>query len=264
MNTKQLFFISLIILSIAMGLNWFKNNKHTFGKKPATNQPKPKQSVNLSDLQLKEDEDENENESEEEEEDDSKKQEGKDKASKVYEGEVEEEEEGEGEEGEDENEESETKPKEGEIASESIDITASDTQSLENPLKDDPYIQEYYKLTRNPFEVSPYAQLVEKLRIEAEKAAHPEEEEKEVIKVPKLLSNAKYSGSIETNRGPKAIVDGGLYEKGNELNGFTVKEIKENIIILESDGDEWLLPKTGVTIEINPETGEYTVSDSYD
>ena len=243
-----------------MGLNWFKNNKHTFGKKPATNQNKPKQSVNLSDLQLKEDEDENE--SEEEEDEDSKKQEEKDKGNKVYEGEVEEEEE-DGEEG-NEGEETEPKPKEGEIASESIEITASDTQSLDNPLKDDPYIQEYFKMTRNPFEVSPYAQLVEKLRIEAEKAAHPEEEEKVEIKVPKLLTNAKFTGSIETNRGPKAIVDGGLYEKGNELNGYTVKEIKENIIILESGGEEWLLPKTGVTIDINQETGEYTVSDSYE
>ena len=261
MNTKQLFFVSLIILSIAMGINWFKNNKHTFGKKPASNVNKPKQSVSLSDLQLKEDE--NKNEEDENEEDDSENKEGKEKANKVYEGEVEEEEEEEGEE-EGEGEESEPKPKEGEIASESIEITASDTQSLENPLKDDPYIQEYFKITRNPFEVSPYAQLVEKLRIEAEKAAHPEEEEKVEVKVPKLLANAKFTGSIETNRGPKAIVDGGLYEKGNELNGYTVKEIKENIIILESGDDEWLLPKTGVTIDINPETGEYTVSDSYD
>ena len=257
MNTKQLFFVSLIILSIAMGINWFKNNRHNFGKKPPETANKPKQSVNLSDLQLKEDEEENEEE--EKEEDDSENKEGKEQGSKVYEGEVEEEEEGE------ENEEGkEPKPETGEIASESADITASDTPPLENPLKDDPYIQEYFKLTRNPFEVSPYAQLVEKLRIEAELAAQPHEEEKVEIKIPKLMANAKFTGSIETNRGPKAIIDGGLYEKGNELNGFIVKEIKGNMIILESGGEEWLLPKTGVTIDINQETGEYTVSDTYE
>ncbi len=260
MNTKQLFFVSLIILSIAMGLNWFKNNKHTFGKKPANSQAnKPKQSVSLSDLQLKEtEEEEGEGEGDDEEENEDNETKNKEeKGNKVYEGEVEEEE-------EEEEGEKEQNPESTENASETIELTASETLNLENPLKDDPYIQEYFKMTRNPFEVSPYAQLVEKLRIEAELAAKPKEEEKIEIKIPKLMTNAKFTGSIETNRGPKAIVDGGLYEKGNDFNGYIVKEIKSNMIILESGEDEWLLPKTGVTIEINQETGEYTVSDTFD
>ena len=90
---------------------------------------------------------------------------------------------------------------------------------------------------------------------------------KEVIKeeviVPKIM-NAKFTGTIETARGPKAIVDGSLYEKGNELNGCIVKEIKMNMIVLESDTEKWLLPKTGVDIQIDQETGNYSVTDNFD
>ena len=125
-------------------------------------------------------------------------------------------------------------------------------------------MKEYFQMVRNPFETSPYAQLVEKLRIEAELAARPVEEKKEEVLVPKLMSNAKFNGTIETERGPKVIVDGNIYEKGNELNGCIIKEIKPNLIVLTSGEDKWLLPKTGVNVQINPETGEYSVDDSFE
>ena len=255
MNTKQLFFISLIILSVAMGMNWFKNRPARPKKKP--NQA-PRQAISLSDLQIQE----KDNEKDEDEEDDEKeeKESTASQTSKVYEGEVEEEEEGgEGEEGE----KPEGEQGSGELASGTTDINASDSQPLDNPLKDDPIMKDYFQLTRNPFETSPYAQLVEKLRIEAELAARPKEVVKEVIIVPKIM-NAKFTGTIETARGPKAIVDGSLYEKGNELNGCIVKEIKMNMILLESGTEKWLLPKTGVKIDIDSETGEYSVTDSFD
>ena len=255
MNTKQLFFISLIILSVAMGMNWFKNRP----ARPKKTPPKaPRQAVSLSDLQIQEEGDKEEDENDE-------KEEGKEttasQTSKVYEGEVEEEEEEEGEEGE--HRTGEIASGTAELASGTTDINASDSQQLENPLKDDPIMKDYFQLTRNPFETSPYAQLVEKLRIEAELAARPKEEVKEVVIIPKIM-NARFTGTIETNRGPKAIVDGSLYEKGNELNGCIVKEIKMNMILLESETDRWLLPKTGVDIKVDPETGEYTVTDNFD
>ena len=253
MNTKQLFFISLIILSVAMGMNWFKN-RPARPKKPATQAPR--QAISLSDLQLQE------KEEEEEEEEEEKPKEQENQGSKTYEGEVEEEEGEEGEEGEG-GEKTEQNPETGELASGTSDISASDTQILDNPLKDDPIMKDYFQLTRNPFETSPYAQLVEKLRIEAELAARPKEEIKEEVLIPKIM-NANFTGTIETARGPKAIVDGSLYEKGNELNGCIVKEIKMNLILLESETDKWLLPKTGVNIQIDPESGQYTITDNFD
>ena len=239
-----------------MGMNWFKNRP----ARPKKTPPKaPRQAISLSDLQIQEEDDKEEDENDE-------KEEGKEttasQTSKIYEGEVEEEEEGEeGEEGENGTEALASGTTE--LASGTTDINASDSQPLDNPLKDDPIMKDYFQLTRNPFETSPYAQLVEKLRIEAELAARPKEVVKEVVIVPKIM-NARFTGTIETNRGPKAIVDGGLYEKGNELNGCIVKEIKMNMILLESETDKWLLPKTGVDIKIDPETGNYTVTDNFD
>ena len=253
MNTKQLFFISLIILSVAMGMNWFKNKP----ARPKKTPPKaPKQAISLNDLQLQENEDDKEEDDDEKE----KKETPEQQTSKTYEGEVGEEEE---ENEEEKKEEGEQKSEGTELASGSAELSASDTLALENPLKDDPIMKDYFQLTRNPFETSPYAQLVEKLRIEAELAARPKEVIKEEIIVPKIM-NAKFTGTIETNRGPKAIVDGSLYEKGNELNGCIVKEIKMNMILLESETEKWLLPKTGVDIKIDKETGEYTVSDNFE
>lgn len=241
-----------------MGLNWFKHRpaKPVNKDKPSS---KTRQALNYKDLEINEnkkddeEEEENEKEKENEEKEKQEKQE-QEQASKKYEGEVTEENE------EEENGSSET----NETASETADITASETITVENPLKDDPIIQDYFKMARNPFETSPYAQLVEKLRIEAELAAKPVVQEKKIVKVPRIMSNARFNGTIETERGPKVIVDGNVYEKGNELNGCIIKEIKPNLIILESNTDKWLLPKTGVKININPETGDYSVDDDFD
>ena len=251
MNIKQFFFVSLIILSIAMGLNWLKHRP----TKPVgsdNTSKKPRQALNFEDLQIKENEKEEE---EEEEKEEKEEKENKEQANKKYEGEV-------TEEDDDENkEETSENPK---TASETEEIIASETLIVANPLKDDPILQDFFKVERNPFETSPYAQLVEKLRIEAELASRPVVEEKKEVKVPKIMSHSRFNGTIETERGPKVIVDGNVYEKGNELNGCIIQEIRPNLIVLESDSDKWLLPKTGVKILINNQTGEFSVDDSYD
>ena len=152
-----------------MGLNWFKHRpvKPVNKDKPSS---KPRQALNYKDLEI----DENKKEEDDEEEDKEKeeKEEKEEQGSKKYEGEVVEENENEG----DGSESSEPIV----TASETAEITASETLTVENPLKDDPIIQDYFKMTRNPFETSPYAQLVEKLRIEAELAARPVVEEKKI------------------------------------------------------------------------------------
>ncbi len=258
MNTKQLFFFSLIVLSIAMGMNWFKNRPV---KKPVkeVKVENSRKAISLTDkdLQLKKDD-----ESEDEEDEDSEDKQDKEfQGNKKYEGEVGEENE---EDGDEENNTKEEGNGENEIASASSDITASETQEMDNPLKDDPILKNYFQVTRNPFEPSPYAQLVERLRIEAELAAHPKEVEKKEVKIPKLMGSAKFNGTIETDRGPKVIVDGNIYEKGNELNGCIIREIMPNLIVLSSGSDKYLLPKTGVVVNIDSETGEYTIDDSFE
>lgn len=238
--------MSLIILSVAMGLNWFKNKPKFVKKQPA----KARQAISLNDLQLLEEE-------EREEERVRKGKEGleeEEKSRKKGEEEL--------EEGEEELEEGERREKE-EVASESLVIVASEAVTIENPLKEDPIMAEYFKITRNPFEVSPYAQLVEKLRLEAELAARPKEELRKEIKIPVVLS-ARFSGTIETNRGLRAIVDANLYRRGDEVAGHKITNIKPNLIIMETDETTYLLPKTGVEISINQETGEYDVIDSYE
>lgn len=244
MNSKQLFFISLIILSVAMGMNWFKN-KPKFVKKPIS---KNRQAVNLSDLQIQEEKEKEAAQKAKEEN-----QEENDDSDFIDEGE------------ESENPETDTiaegKQEQSEQDStENSEENASDTASLENPLKDDPIMIEYFQITRNPFETSPYAQLVEKLRQEAELAAIPEEHITK--KITQLKAN--FSGIIETNRGLVAIIDANLYKKGDEFGGKKITEIKDDLIIFDTDKETFLLPKTGVNVSINAEEGEYTVTDTYD
>lgn len=248
MNSKQLFFISLIILSVAMGMNWFKN-KPKFVKKPIA---KNRQAVNLSDLQIQEEKEKEaaqkaKEENQEENDDSDFIDEGEEsenpEADTIAEGKQEQSE-------QDSTENSEANSEEN----------ASDTASLENPLKDDPIMIEYFQITRNPFETSPYAQLVEKLRQEAELAAIPEEHITK--KITQLKAN--FSGIIETNRGLVAIIDANLYKKGDEFGGKKITEIKDDLIIFDTDKETFLLPKTGVNVSINAEEGEYTVTDTYD
>ncbi len=232
-----------------MGMNWFKN-KPKFVKKPVS---KNRQAVNLSDLQIQE---EKEKQAAQKRKEESQEEEIGDESSDFID---------EGEESE--NPESDTiaegNPEQQnttENPEANSEENASDTATLENPLKDDPIITEYFQITRNPFETSPYAQLVEKLRQEAELAAIPEEHITK--KITQLKAN--FSGIIETNRGLVAIIDANLYKKGDEFGGKKITEIKDDLIIFDTDKETFLLPKTGVNVTINAEDGEYTVIDTYD
>ncbi len=241
MKARQLFFLSLIILSIVMGLNWFKNRpKPESIQMPAKNLQANPKIFQITDGEI---DDENENEDEDEEEESVKKSKKIDKEDSK----------------EKENNNEEDKSKEAEKAQ------TAQTEIQENPLKDDPLMQDYFKISRNPFEISPYTKLIEKLKLEAELAAHPKNFFlREEVKVPKLLPNAKFTASIETDRGLAALINGSLYSVGEEFNGRIIKEIKFNMIKMESEKDIWLLPKTGVKITIDNDTGEYTVDDSFE
>lgn len=247
-----------------MGMNWFKNKPKFVAKQPS----KPRQAVALDDLKVQEEEEEEKKRKEEEEAKNKEDQEGEEE---LAEGEEElakgEEELAEGEEelaeGETEEGDAENPADGNEIASGSADLTATDSILLDNPLKDDIIMQEYFKITRNPFETSPYAQLVEKLRLEAELAAQPEEkEEKFVKKVTKI--NANFSGTIETNRGLRAIIDGNLYLKGDEFQHHKITEINNETVIMDTEEETFIVPKHGVEVNVNEETGEYSITDTFE
>ncbi len=235
MNSKQLFFFSLIILSVAMGMNWFKNRPKT---KPAKSN-RPRVALNLSDLQLQ------------------------DEGAQVEPAEGSETAEIPGETGEGEIAGETGEP---EIASGEVDIAgetasgstelASGTADTSDPLQSDPIILALKQMPRNPFETSPYAQLVEQLKMAQEISNEP------VAKKSVALLTAEFTATIQTARELVAVIDKRLFRIGETFQDKKITDIKTEFVSLESDSGIFLIPKTGVTINI-AEDGTYTVDDSF-
>ena len=265
MNSRQFFFVCLILLSIAMGAKWLKNRPKT-PQKPSS---KTRQAVSFNDLQVRETPDEDD-ESEESDKDSSNKK-SKSQADSEANKEENESDKETLDEGEEEEEEEETEKEvspenpEQQIASDTMPITASDTLVLDSPLKDDPIMQEYFKITRNPFETSPYAQLVEKLRLEAELAIAASQKKDEIKEVKKVtvISNA-LTGSIETSKGLRAIIDGNLYLKGDMYRQHKITEINNEVVIMDTESETFIVTKPGVMVNIDEKTGEYTITDTFE
>jgi len=238
MNSKQLFFFSLILLSVAMGMHWFKNRPKTRPVK--TNRPRV--ALNLSDLQLQDDT----------EASDTAAIEGNDPKQP-----------GEGTEGEnpDAPATGDGETAEPDAGAEKDPETASGTTEIASAsidlLDTDPIIVALKKMPRNPFERSPYAQLVEQLRMAMEAKAEPEEK-----KAVSLLT-AAFSATIQTESELVAVIDRSLFRKGETFQDKKITDIKPEYVTMESDSGIFLLPKTGVNININPEDGTYTVEDNY-
>jgi hypothetical protein len=133
-----------------------------------------------------------------------------------------------------------------EVASATIDIMDSD-----------PIIVALKKMPRNPFERSPYAQLVEQLRMAMDVKDEPEEK-----KAVSLLT-AAFSATIQTESELVAVIDRSLFRKGETFQDKKITDIKPEYVTMENDSGIFLLPKTGVNININPEDGTYTVEDNY-
>jgi len=233
---KKLFFLSLIILSVAMGIKWHKTRPPT-KKGPA----RQRVALNLQDLQLQ---------------DDANAGSG-DKSAPDPNGEGGEPPEGENEEpveGDPENGEGTGEPPEDADPEEGEKI-ASGPSNLD-PLLEDPIILALKKMKRDPFERSPYAKLVEDLQKKEEMAAMPVEK-KSVQLLP-----ANFTATIETRKELVAVIDSRLYRKGDAFGDKKIAEIKNEIISLESGKDTFLIPKRGVNVNI-AEDGTYTVEDSY-
>ena len=232
-----------------MGMHWFKNRPKT---RPVKSN-RPKVALNLSDLQLQdgteasgsatiadgEPSDDGENSGEE----------GEATTETGEAGEGEGEGDGEGENGE--------KTADGEEGSE----TASDTTEIASAaveiMDSDPVMVALKQMPRNPFERSPYAQLVEQLRMAMDTKDEPEEK-----KAVSLLT-AAFSATIQTESELVAVIDRSLFRKGENFQDKKITDIKPEYVTMENDSGVFLLPKTGVNININPEDGTYTVEDNY-
>jgi predicted nucleic acid-binding Zn-ribbon protein len=234
MNGKQIFCLSLIILSVAMGFHWFKHRPKV--KKKPTNRPRV--ALNLDDLQVQ---DQNENNDEEQDvpEEDLPEEEKTEPA-----------------------DEPEDDPIENnETASESVEIVENASETIELPPElDDPIIISLRSMPRNPFEQSPYAKLVEQIRA-AEAAAQEEEgipqEEKKVS-----LLQANFTGTIKTPKELVAVIDSRLYRKGDEFQNRKITSIQSSLVALDTGSDLFLIPKVGVSVNIATD-GTYTYEDSF-
>ncbi|GAB4275458.1 MAG: hypothetical protein Kow0029_16630 [Candidatus Rifleibacteriota bacterium] len=238
MNGKQLFCLSLIILSVAMGMHWFKNKP----KKKKKVSDRPRVALNLDDLQLQ---DEEPNKKQDKKEpsgstDTDNNQDSPDETSPENHGSP------------DSNENGNETAASG---TSEIPDTASTTEEL-NPELNDPIIIALKSMPRNPFETSPYAKLVEELRA-AEDA--PEEE---VIKKTTNLINANFSATIKTKNELVAIIDSRLYRKGDLFQGKEITDIKPELVFLDTASQLFLIPKVGVKVDIATD-GTYTFEDTF-
>lgn len=228
---KKLFFLSLIVLSVAMGVQWQKNRPKT----RAPSQARARVALNLQDLQLQD------QPTGQAGSDDAASETGEDAEGGSEDG-GQNDEPGEGDE--------DGEPKEPpEDASEST--TAADTTS-----HDDPILLALKQMKRNPFERSPYAKLVEDLQKKEEIAALPVEK-KSVMLLP-----ANFSATIQTRKELVAVIDSRLYRKGELFQNKKILDIKAEIVSLESGPDTFLIPKSGVDVSI-AEDGTYTVVDNF-
>ena len=124
----------------------------------------------------------------------------------------------------------------------------------------DPVIASFLSLKRNPFEVSPYAKLIEQLKKKAEAEAVKVNQPKETAKVTRL--NSVYSASIAIGTTLMAVIDSKTYKEGEIFNDMRIKEIKPEIVLLEKNNDKFLIPKRGVNLVIS-EDGSYSIEDTY-
>lgn len=224
MNSKQIFFFSLIVLSVVMGVDWYKHRPI----KPKTPQA-ARTAINIDEIEPIEEEDlPEDNDSPETEPN-----------------------------------QTSTKPDDGSEGKDSQtpeSVVLKPKSKIEELAQTDPVIASFLSLKRNPFEVSPYAKLIEQLKKKAEAEAVKLNQPKETAKVTRL--NSVYSASIAIGTTLMAVIDSKTYKEGEIFNDMRIKEIKPEIVLLEKNNDKFLIPKRGVNLVIS-EDGSYSIEDTY-
>lgn len=212
----RLFYLSLLILSIAMGSQFYKNRPKQVPKKP----PRPAASVNLDELDLQHP---------------PGMASGSDETPEPTGAEI--------------PEGATASPSSG-ISSESAAIHPSDEQATSTT---DAVILAFEKLQRNPFEPSPFEKMIEQAQASAaaEIAANPTRTSKTK---PTEIMTTTFGGTIETKNALVAIIDRNVYRTGDTYLGKTIRKIEKTHITLDDAEKIYLLPKFGVKIQIKDDT----------
>ena len=229
MNGKQLFCVSLILLSIAMGIQWSKNKPKRKKKK----KNRPRVALNLEDLQIKD---------EKKTPEDTDSQENTETTEN------------------NENSQAEVVASDSIEASSTIEIASQTNGSATNQLasESDPILLAFMKLERNPFQKSPYAKLVEEIRALQQQ---PEDTDEDIQKVVKKIE-AKFDSTIKSKGKLIAIIDSQLYREGDEFQGKKITKITRELVSIDSPTSLWLIPKVGTKLSIASD-GTYNISDPF-
>lgn len=212
----RLFYLSLLILSIAMGTQFYKNRPKQTPKKP----PRPAASVNLDDLDLQQSPESASGTSKPGVPPDTEAPDGTATSTTIA------------------------------IPSDSADLRPPND---ETELRKDPVILGFEKLQRNPFEPSPFAKMIEQAQASAaaEMAANPTRTSKTK---PTEIMTTTFGGTIETKNALVAIIDRNVYRTGDTYMGKTIRKIEKTHITLDDADKIYLMPKFGVKIQIKDDT----------
>ncbi len=211
----RLFYLSLLILSIAMGSQFYKNRPKQAPKKPS----RAAASVNLDELDIHPPGTASDT-------DGTPEPRGAETPDGVA-----------------------ASPASG-ISSESADILLSDAHAASVK---DAVILAFEKLPRNPFEPSPFAKMIEQAQASAaaEIAANPTRTSKTK---PTEIMTTTFGGTIETKNALVAIIDRNVYRTGDTYLGKTIRKIEKTHITLDDQEKIYLMPKFGVKIQIKDDT----------
>ncbi|MBF0408503.1 MAG: hypothetical protein HQM10_14220 [Candidatus Riflebacteria bacterium] len=121
-------------------------------------------------------------------------------------------------------------------------------------------------LKKGLFQPSPFVKLIDDMK--------KEKEEKERIKaqpvVPKVLLRtreiiqAPFTGTIETDKSLIAIIDRSFYKVGQDFQGKKITRIDSKVITLDDASTTFLIPKKGVRISLSQDSDNFEIEDDYD
>lgn len=135
-----------------------------------------------------------------------------------------------------------------------------EAESASRPVYEDEVLAYFAELKRTPFDTSPYTKMIEQLRIKAEEQIKALHAPKALHKTTQL--NALYSASIVLGSQLVAVIDSKTYRTGEQFNDMKITDISQQLVVLTKDGDKFLIPKRGVVLSI-AEDGSYSVNDTY-
>lgn len=214
----RLFYLSLLILSLAMGVQFSKNRPKTVPKQPK----RPAASINLDDLDLHRPDD---------------------AASPSADATI-----ASGTEAPD----WETASASAETATGPEDIATQDSASAARP-HEDPVLFAFSILPRNPFEPSPFAKMVEQAQASAAAMLAVNPSRASRTKPTEVMATS-FGGTIETKNALVAIIDRKVYRTGEVYLGKTIRKIEKTHVTLDDPEKIYLLPKIGVKITLSSDT----------